>query len=167
MGRRRLRHARRWQIDQACPADRDGLHALLTTCSQSTIRWRFFAPLRGFPERYLDTALAGRPEVHDAVVARDVERGQLAGLASLAAGSAEGPEIPELGVLVADRWQQQGLGAAMVECLLTRARERGVQRILAVTLPQRAGMLRVLARHLPMETSTCTPDGVSAVFRLT
>lgn len=88
--------------------------------------------------------LAGRPEAHDAVVARHRTEGQVAGLASLAAGSEAGPGIPELGVLVADTWQRQGLGAPMVDLLLVRARERGVERMSACVLPGRSELLTAL-----------------------
>jgi GNAT superfamily N-acetyltransferase len=108
--------------------------------------------------------LAGRPEVHDAVVARHGDRGELAGLASLAAGSDAGAEIAELAVLVVDAWQRQGLGGAMVDLLLGRARERGVVRVSASVMPGRSGLLGALARRVDVDS--WSPDSLSAVYRL-
>lgn len=157
-----------WRLDTVQEADRDALAALFASCSPETIRLRFFGGLNELPRRYLADVLAGRPEAHDAVVARHCTEGQVAGLASLAAGSEAGPGIPELGVLVADTWQRQGLGAAMVDLLLllVRARERGVERMSACVLPGRSELLAALARRLEMDRSFHTSHSLTGVYKL-
>jgi GNAT superfamily N-acetyltransferase len=137
---------------------------MFARCSPDTIGWRFFGRVAELPRRYVDSVLAGRPEVHDAVVARHGDRGELAGLASLAAGSDAGAEIAELAVLVVDAWQRQGLGGAMVDLLLGRARERGVVRVSASVMPGRSRLLGVLARRV--EVDRWSPDGLTGVYRL-
>lgn len=157
--------------------DRAALEALFAACSPQTVRLRFFGRLRAFPPEYLAAVLAGRPAAHDAVVAhRDGDRTPLVGMASLSAAT-PADDLPPmctpattgvLGVLVADAWQRQGVGTAMITSLLDRARERGVHHVLASVLPGRSSLLAALARRLVLEpgTATCTGDGLSAVYRL-
>jgi GNAT superfamily N-acetyltransferase len=104
------------------------------------------------------------PHEHDAVLARD--GGSIIGLGSLAAGSEAGPDVPEFGLLVTDAWQGQGIGAAMVETLLVRARERGVVRVMASVLPGRTRLLSALTRTLELESTSTTEDGVAGVYHI-
>ena len=160
-----------WQVAPARPADRPALQALFAACSEESVRLRFFGQLRAFPGDYLDAALAGVPDTHDAVVVyRDGDRTRLAGLASLVAGPASSPDADpaELAVLVGDAWQRQGAGTAMITALLARARERGVARVRASVLPGRTALLTSLSRRLPPEPgrSSYTRDGLSVVYKL-
>lgn len=154
-----------WSIGPVRPPDEHGLQELFARCSLETVRLRFFGPRTAFPAGYLRDVLAGDPERHDAVVARDSATGAIVGLASLGAGSAAGADVPELGVLVADAWQRHGIGTALADLLVVRARERGVQRLLASVLPGRSGVLDALGA-LEHERTWRTRDAVSAVYRL-
>ncbi len=154
-----------WYIDLARPIDRAALEDLFARCSAETIRLRFFGPRRDYPRRYLTDVLANVPEVHDAVVARHRVDGRLAGLASLAAGSAAGPDVPELGVFVVDDEQRRGVGTAMVGVLLARARQRGVARIVASVLPGRTALLDALS-PLERERTYRTGDSIISTYRL-
>jgi GNAT superfamily N-acetyltransferase len=149
-------------VDAVRPTDRYALDDLFSRCSPGTVRRRFIGQPRALPREFVDEALAGRPERHDAVVVRLVRGAGLAGLASLGVTA---PARPELGVLVADAWQGHGLGAAMVETLVGRARRRGVVRISAFVRPGRSALLNALARRLPPEGVTRTSDGLVGVFR--
>jgi GNAT superfamily N-acetyltransferase len=152
-------------IEAVRATDASGLIELFARCSPETVALRFFGPRTAFPASYLRDVLAGVPEHHDAVLARDPASGAIVGLASLGAGSAAGPDVPELGVLVADAWQRHGIGTAMVDLLVDRARARGVDRLLASVLPGRSGVLTALG-GLPCERSWRSRDAVTAVYRL-
>jgi len=152
-------------VEPVRAGDASEIGELFARCSSDTIALRFFGRLDAFPRGYLRDVLAGVPERHDAVVARDRAGGAIIGLASLGAGSAAGPDVPEIGVLVADAWQRHGVGTAMAELLVRRARERGVERLLASVLPGRSGILTALG-GLAQERSWLTPDAVNAVYRL-
>lgn len=148
------------------PGDRAALESLFAHCSPETVRLRFFGFPRAFPEEYADALLAGRPEEHDAVLAYpDTYGGNGAdphgspapygcgdthpvGLASLAAGPGAEPSAAELGVLVCDGWQRQGVGTALVAALIARARERGVAAVSASVLPGRTALLRAMTQRL-------------------
>ncbi|MBY8877499.1 GNAT family N-acetyltransferase [Actinacidiphila acidipaludis] len=174
-----------WTVAPARPGDRAALEALFAACSEDSVRLRFFGRSRAFPREYLAAALAGVPTAHDAVVAyRGGDRTRLAGLASLVAGPSApaadgaapragmvGPaqaDPAELAVLVADAWQRQGAGTAMITALLARARERGVVHVRASVLPGRRGLLAALSHRLPAEPgrSSYTRDGLSVVYKL-
>ena len=158
--------AHAWALDVVRTTDRAGLLELFASCSQETIQLRFFGPVRQFPRRYLADVLAGRPEFHDAVVARHGDGTSLIGMASLGAVSEHGPGVAELGVLVADPWQRQGVGTAMVELLLHRARTRGVRQVAASVLPGRNDVFRVLDSRLRSRTVRRSREDTAKIYDL-
>jgi GNAT superfamily N-acetyltransferase len=159
----------RWWLDTLRPDDRPALARLFADCSTETLRLRFFGLPHEFPRDCADGMLAGRPGLHDAVAAvtsRDRQgRRRFAGVAGLA-GPADRTGPAELAVLVADGWQRQGLGGAMVEALLVRARQRGVARVSACVLPGRPQLLAALGRRLDLEHTSRSQDGLTGVYRL-
>jgi GNAT superfamily N-acetyltransferase len=149
-------------IEVARPDHAAALDELLDRCSTETRYQRFFAPVRRYPPAYRAGALAGDPTRHDAVVVPDGRA--IVALASIVSGP---PGTgPELGVLVDDRHQRQGLGTALVAELVARARSRGVAHLHATVLPGSSRRLRWLARTLPLEEAAFTGDGVTGRFRL-
>jgi GNAT superfamily N-acetyltransferase len=152
-------------VDAVRPEDRQALDQFFDLCSRLTIYRRFFAPVRRFPDTYLDAVLAAPRSVHDCVVARCGDERDIVGLASLAA-MPDAPQVRELGVLVADAWQGQGLGRAMVARLVEQARARGVRRLVASALPERAGLLESLSRSLELMGMSEDPEHTTAVYRI-
>jgi GNAT superfamily N-acetyltransferase len=153
-------------IDRARPADRAALERLFAACSLTTIQRRFFAPLPRFPAAYLAGALAGPPHRHDAAVVRYGDGLHIAGLASLVALPGAAPHAAELGVLVADEWQGRGVGTALVEWLLVRAADRGVEFLTASVLPHRAGLLSALARRIVVLDVRADADCLTGMYRI-
>jgi ribosomal protein S18 acetylase RimI-like enzyme len=150
------------RVDEIRPTDESALERLFARCTVETVRDRFFAPLSSWPRRYLAGALAGDPRQHDALVVRCGDG--VAALGSLVAGPGSGSHRAELGVLVADRWQRRGLGVALVDGLVARARERGVEELVASVLPNRIPLLRALGRRLPMISLAADDDCLTGVF---
>ncbi|WP_329046718.1 GNAT family N-acetyltransferase [Amycolatopsis sp. NBC_01488] len=94
------------------PADRERVAALVAACSPESLRLRF---LMGGPaepgdvfRRYRRFLLAGTPAL---LAVRD---GRPVGLLNFVA---ETPGEAEIGVLVADPWQRQGIGSALTRWL--------------------------------------------------
>jgi GNAT superfamily N-acetyltransferase len=143
-------------------ADAGELDAMVARCSMETRYRRFFAPVRSMPAEYREGVLAGDPWRHDALVAFQPS-GQLMALASLVRAD---ECSAELGVLVEDGWQRQGLGTTLVHELVARARLRGVPLMRATVLPSASRLLVWLGGIVPLEGSTLDADGVSAVYRL-
>lgn len=166
----------RWHVEPAGPRDRAGLEALFASCSPGTVRLRFFGRLRALPQPYFGDVLAGRPDIHDAVVGHGGDRSRPLGLASLVArpyegedgGGGGGRRVADLAVLVTDDWQRRGLGGAMMGTLLARARDRGVTRVAASVLPHRAALLAALGRRpeLTMVGGSVTGDARTGVYQL-
>ena len=152
------------RIDAVRPHDREAITGLFARCSRRTVQERFFSPIREMPRSYLSAVLAGDPHRHDALVMRRRDA-SIIGLASLVV-----PEhaslTGEIGVLVEDAWQRRGIGRAMIDALLARARARGVTRVRAEVLADRTALLAALGRTLELHSMAATSDGVTAEFAL-
>jgi len=71
--------------------------------------------------------------------------------ADRSAGRTAPPEgrVTEIGVVVADAWQAQGVGSALVRALISRAQARGVTSLIMDVLPDNRQMLAMIATHWP------------------
>ena len=56
-------------------------------------------------------------------------------------------QVTEIGVVVADAWQGQGVGSALVRALVSRARARGVTSLTMDVLPGNRDVLAMIAGH--------------------
>lgn len=63
----------------------------------------------------------------------------------------------EFAIVVADEWQNRGLGAKLMKALISRAQARGIKRIYGPVLKSNPGMLR-FAKGLGFEETTDTDD---------
>jgi GNAT superfamily N-acetyltransferase len=96
-------------IRQATQADRAALAEMLLRCSRQTRYRRFHGFVESYPEPYFSEALSGHPD-HVALVA--VLAGRIVALASCAQD--------ELGIVVEDACQRQGLGTRLLAALVER-----------------------------------------------
>lgn len=148
-------------------ADLAALGAFFGGLSLRTRVLRFFAPVRPTPAMVrLACGAAGRPGGADpggtgpggGASRTDVliatHGGVIIGHA-MAVDRAAPPDglVTEIGVVVADDWQGQGLGAALVRALLSQARARGVTALSMDVLPGNRGVLAMIAGHW---TGACT-----------
>jgi ribosomal protein S18 acetylase RimI-like enzyme len=114
------------EIRQASAADSAALRDFFARLSLRTRVLRFFAPLT--PTSAMLRRLAGEAASVDAVVA--VHGGVIVGhgMAVDPAEPSDGPAA-DIGVVVADAWQSQGVGSALMRALISRAQARGVTSI--------------------------------------
>ncbi len=114
------------------PRDREALSAAFGRLSPESRYRRFFAPL----ERLSAQDLAYLTEVdhhdHEAMVALDPEQGWIVGVARYV--RSEDPSEAEVAVVVADPWQGLGVGSALLERLVERAREEGIDHFVALVM---------------------------------
>jgi hypothetical protein len=75
----------------------------------------------------------------------------------MAADQAGGSDI---GVVVADRWQQRGIGTLLLAALVDRAAGRGVRTLVLDVLPANELMLGIIARRWPAAPRERTPDAI-------
>ncbi len=129
--------------------DKDSLSAAFERLSPESRYRRFFAPL----ERLSAQDLAYLTEVdhhdHEALVALDPANQRIVGVVRYV--RAEDPVEAEVAVVVADPWQGLGVGSALLERLVERAREEDIRQFVAIVLNDNEEVLE-LFRHL-------APDG--------
>lgn len=151
------------EIRQACSADLAALSDFFAGLSQRSRYLRFFAPVTPAPA--LVRRLAGATGSADAVVA--IRGGVIIGHAMAVdhAGLA-GEPATDIGVVVADAWQSQGVGSALIRTLITRAQARGVTSMTMDVLHGNHHVLAMIASHwTPAHTERCA-DCVTVQVRL-
>ena len=127
-------------------------------CSLATRIARFHAPVRDIPASYLETVLS---DPATSLVAVHGSAREVAALASLIPGSCGSAE---LGVLVEDAWQRQGIGRELVARLIAAAPAHQVTELTASVLAENAKVADLL-RRVPGEFSLIR-DGTTVNVRV-
>ncbi len=139
------------RIRPARPDDKDAVTRFLAGLSLDSAYRRFFTGL-GTPSPSLVRKLVETDrDARDAVVAvlEDPAAGEeVLGLADYARVRDQ-PGTVEIGVVVADAWQRQGLGPRLATAALELARARGASRMRAHCLAENAPIARILRRAWP------------------
>lgn len=154
------------------PSDADRLLNLQSRLSDQTIYLRFFSPMRSISPAMLDRLVnvdykdrfALIAELGDRIVAT-ARYDKLSAGDPMFGGSGSGKHSEvdaEVAFLVEDSQQGRGLGTIMLEHLAGAAREAGITRFVAETLPENARMLRVF-REAGFEDEHTFSDGVIRV----
>ena len=94
---------------------------------------RFFTSLRELDARQLAYLTEVDHQDHEALLAIDERSGSCVGVARYVR---IGDGLAEPAVVVADRWRRRGLGTALLERLVARARANGITRFSAVVLAE-------------------------------
>jgi ribosomal protein S18 acetylase RimI-like enzyme len=134
-------------IRQACHADHAALRDFLGGLSPRSRYLRFFTGAVSTSPAMM-RMLAGGGDHIDAVVA--VEDGVIIGhaMASDTAGPG-GSQVTEIGVVVTDARQGQGVGSALIRTLAARARARGITGVVMEVLAENRQMLAIIAHYWP------------------
>ncbi len=132
--------------------DQDRIVAAFDRLSEESRYRRFFAPLHELSDRSLDHLTDIDHHDHEAVIALDAEADELIGVARYVRSEKDG-ERAEAAVVVADDWQHQGLGHALLERLAMRAREEGISRFTAVVQADNRRALELLSEIGPTTRS--------------
>jgi RimJ/RimL family protein N-acetyltransferase len=146
------------------PDDAPGLIALSRRLSPRTIYQRFFTVRELRPE---DAAALSSVDGHDRV-AMVADRGpggpdDLIGVARY--GVAGDDPAPDIGVVVDDAWQGQGLGSILLNELLYVGEAQGFVTFRADVLAENRRMLRLLARYGTILQRSAEDGVVTLVFR--
>ncbi len=127
-------------------ADAAALADFFAGLSAQTRYLRFFAPVTPGPAML--RALSGADGRADVVVA--VRGGVIIGHAmAVDQGGPRGARAADVGVVVADAWQGQGVGPALLRALIASARARGVTSLTMDVLPSNHRMLAIIAATWP------------------
>jgi GNAT superfamily N-acetyltransferase len=128
-------------------ADLAPLTGFFAGLSTRTRVQRFFAPIRPTPALVRRACgQAGQAGRADVLVA--THGGVIIGHAMAAdRAAAGGGSLTEIGVVVADAWQGQGVGSALVRALVSRAQARGVTSLSMDVLPGNRQVLAMITAH--------------------
>jgi predicted N-acetyltransferase YhbS len=148
----------RYCVRAGRPADTEAIREFLTSLSAQTRYFRFFAALG--PTAGLLRVLSGGTPGTDILIISD-GNGTIVGHGMAAQITAGGRPGVDIGLIVADSWQGQGLGTVLLRLLVARAAERGIGALLVEVLPDNARMLGLIDRHFPLARRTWNGDAIS------
>ena len=123
--------------------DRELLRSGFEQLSERSRYLRFQAPLTTLGERQLDYLTDVDHHDHEALLALDPGAGDIVGVARFVRVT---DGVAECAVAVTDDWQGRGVATELLDRLLVRAREEGVERFSALVLAENAEALRLLER---------------------
>jgi RimJ/RimL family protein N-acetyltransferase len=133
----------RMQIRPLRAADREFLAEAFEGLSPQSRYQRFFAPLPRLTESQLDYLTDVDQRDHVALVAVDEESEELMGVARYVRS---GPHAAEPAIVVADRWQGQGVAGRLLARLAQRAPEEQITTFVAPILADNGASIRVFTR---------------------
>lgn len=140
-----LRDGRRIEIRALRSDDRGEFAEAVGHCSAESLRRRFFGGRGSFTEKEISYFVDVDFINHVALIAVVEEGGQ-----PVIVGGGRyiviEPGQAEVAFTVADQYQRQGLGAALMRHITAIAREVGLKELSAEVLPENAPMLRVFKK---------------------
>ena len=146
MSRTQVRRLTAADIRPARAADLPALGDFFAGLSVQARYLRFFSPITPGPA--LLNLLCGGDGTTDAVLA--TRGGVIIGHGMAADGSGPcGARMTDIGVVVADAWQRQGVGSALVRALITGAQVRGVTSVTMDVLHGNDRALAMIKGHWP------------------
>ena len=141
--RTRLRDGSPVLIRPIAPEDRERMRSGFEQLSERSRYLRFQAPMPKLSDEQLSYLIDVDHHDHEALVAIDPTTDQGIGVARFVRVN---HDVAECAVVVADDWQSRGVATALMDRLVERAREEGVERFTAIVLAENAEALRLLQR---------------------
>ena len=143
----RLRDGRTVLLRLIKPEDEPMWLEMFRNFSEESIRYRFFHIIKDTPHemraRYCDIDYA--KEI--GIVAELEEEGQRQILGVVRLIIEEDEKTGEIAFIVADPWQGLGLGSKMVDHMIEICKDRGLETIYALTLPDNYRAIRLLKQR--------------------
>lgn len=144
-----LRDGSKITIRPIRPDDKDALAAGFARLSPQTRYRRFFAPLTELTQRDLAYLTEVDHHDHEALIGFDAGRGDPVGVVRYVRGAE--PNEAEVAVVVVDDWQGRGVATALLDRLVIRAREEGIEHFLALVMAENEEAMAMF--------DTLAPDG--------
>jgi ribosomal protein S18 acetylase RimI-like enzyme len=154
----------RYRVRTAEPADAALIRDFVCGLSVRTQYFRFFTAVAP-PGAGLLRALTGENGRADILLVTDPS-GAVVGHGMAADGQADGRHTADIGLVIADRWQGQGLGTMLLRLLTERAARRGVEMLVLEVLPDNRRMLGIIERRWPHASRQRTPDAITITAEL-
>jgi RimJ/RimL family protein N-acetyltransferase len=125
-------------------ADREPVMRLFGRLSPQSVYRRFFSPIAR-PDQFAAALLRVDQQEREAVAA--LENGEIVAVAQYA--RKPGNPHADLAIVVADAWQQQGLGTRLVAVLADRALRRGITAFAVDVQGDNSASIKLLRRVAP------------------
>jgi RimJ/RimL family protein N-acetyltransferase len=129
------------------PEDKDAIAAGFERMSPQSRYRRFFAPLERLSARDLRYLTEVDHQDHEALIAFERPTGVPVGVARYV--RSDEPREAEVAVTVVDDWQGRGAATALLESLVERARDEGVERFVALVLSENQDALELFSHLVP------------------
>jgi GNAT superfamily N-acetyltransferase len=120
----------RVEIRPLAASDRDALAEAFSRLSEETRRRRFGTVASRLSEHDLDRLTTVDHHDHEALAALAPDTSQIVGVARYIAMPSD-PGAAEVAIEVDDEWQGRGIGRQLMSELIDRAREEGIDRLVA------------------------------------
>jgi RimJ/RimL family protein N-acetyltransferase len=127
------------------PDDKRRLAQAFDRLSPETRYRRFFAPVQNLSDQDLRYLTEVDHHDHEALAAVNPENGMIVGVARYV--RSEDPTEAEVAVVVGDPWQGRGVATALLQQLVERARQEGIDHFVALVMSDNTDALE-LFRHL-------------------
>ena len=127
--------------------DAPRLKALFYSLSPRTVYFRFFTQLHDPSEEMFQKLARVDHDLHVVLVAIEANKKDQKILGVFRLMCDPGGKQGELAVVVGDPWQGKGVGAKLIEHGFSIAKERGIESVVGMALPENKMILR-LARRL-------------------
>jgi RimJ/RimL family protein N-acetyltransferase len=127
------------------PNDKRRLQQAFERLSPETRYRRFFAPLENLSDQDLRYLTEVDHHDHEAIAAVNPENGMIVGVARYV--RSDDPTEAEVAVVVGDPWQGHGVATMLLQQLVGRARDEGIDHFVALVMSDNTEALE-LFRHL-------------------
>lgn len=151
-------------VRESGPQDESKIREFATGLSEPTRYFRFFTAIT--PSPGILRALTGGNPGSDILVITD-EQGAIVGHGMAADITVGGRPGVDLGLVIADAWQAQGLGTVLLGLLAQRATSRGARALAVEVLPGNSRMLALLSRRWPNARRTWNGDAYALTAEIT
>jgi GNAT superfamily N-acetyltransferase len=155
----------RYGVRPATPADDAAIRDFLCGLSVRTQYLRFFTAMCPPSRGLLKALTAGNPRADILLVTG--EDGQVIGHGMAVDSAGERAGSADLGLVIADDWQGQGLGSVLLRLLEHRAAGRGITTAVLDVLPENRRMLGIIDRRWPGAPRQRTLDSINITAPVT
>ena len=148
------------------PEDEPMWLEMLNSCSEESIRMRFFSLISDFTHEMAVRYCVCDYDRELALVAEVEQNGQrkLAGVCRLI--SDPDHYTAEFAVIITDAWQGRGIGVALTDACLRIAKDWGIRQVVAVTLRENDRMIAIFKARKFKVTMDADHETITAIKKL-
>ena len=159
-----------YQVRVAGPADASGIRDFVRGLSMRSQYFRFFTavspPSSGLLRRLTGDSGSrgggsGSGRSHSDILVITDDAGGVIGHGMAVDAEQCGVVSADIGLVIADNWQSQGLGTVLLRVLVSRAARRGVRELVLEVMATNTRMLGIIDRHWPDAARKRTSDGIT------